>query len=82
MRRRSFPKVDPPPSWTAEVCAGYFLWSYAVVHELKGVKAFFDANFETLFSSFGFDKLAPQELQAGLEQYYAHIASPVQAEIN
>lgn len=62
--------TNPPKAWSKEEIEGCFLWSFAVVRNIKGVLPPLEAKLHTLFTKRGFDKLSDSELEEKLESYY------------
>lgn len=64
---------NPPPSWSKEEIRGYFIWSYCVFNNIKGVNKKLDTLLEDIFKVFDFSKLSEKQIEEELNHYYSII---------
>lgn len=65
--------TDPPSEWSDSQRTGYFIWSYLIVEQQKGINEKLDKKLEDLFKRAGTSLLTHKELDDGLEEYYTLI---------
>lgn len=65
---------NPPASWPEQEIAGYAVWCLAVYRQLRGVSAYFDAQFLQLFQRFGFWEHSDADVEIKLVSYYKNIS--------
>lgn len=65
--------VNPPAAWSQAEIEGYAYWCLAVVRKVRGLNAWFDAQFDALFNEYKITVASDAELQQHLDRYYANI---------
>lgn len=63
----------PPTKWSSEEIEGYFVWSYAVWLNLRGLNEILDKQMEKLFQNKNLMNLSEKDLGERLEKYYENI---------